>query len=61
MKRKGNPGESHGMHKLTEDDVRTMRALRYDGARIADLAERFKVSTRQVYEIVKRRAWSHVE
>lgn len=53
-------GERHGNAKLTAEDVRLLRALRADGATLAELGRRFGVSEKTCSEIALRRAWRHV-
>lgn len=59
--REGQPGESNGFARLTEDDVRAIRT-RYTGARgeMTALAREFGVTLTNVSLIVKRKAWPHV-
>jgi hypothetical protein len=57
-------GEKHGNAKLTEDDIREIRALaaadpqKY--GRYARIARRFNITSSNVAYIAKRVAWSHV-
>jgi hypothetical protein len=55
------PGSLSPMAKLTEDDVRAMRAS-YSGRRgeITELAKRYGVSACNVSEILSRKMWRHV-
>jgi hypothetical protein len=53
-------GATNGQAKLTEDSVRTMRALWSEGVTYAALAERFSIAEKSVWAIVKRRNWKHV-
>ncbi len=58
-------GENHGTHKLTEDDVRKIRA-RYRRARkkyglLSQMAREYRVSPQEVHNIVRRRTWTHLE
>jgi DNA invertase Pin-like site-specific DNA recombinase len=55
------PGEAHGLAKLTDDDVRTIRRLASDGVTQTDLAGRFGVTQPQVSRIVNRRLWRHID
>jgi HNH endonuclease len=55
------PGSSHWRAKLTESDVRRMRARNAEGADVSTLAAEFEMSPRQVLDIVRRKAWRHVE
>lgn len=54
----GNRGSRHGMHKLTEDEVREMRALRLKGWLQKDLAKRYGVSQTTVCSIFAGRTWA---
>lgn len=59
---KHNPryGEKHGNAKLNNEKVRAMRNAYSEGVIIAELARRFKVSSRTVSLIVKGKAWPHL-
>jgi len=48
-------GESHGMVKLSNDDILTIRFLHEEGESNAMLAQRYKVSTVQIWRIVTKR------
>lgn len=52
-------GQKHGMSKLTEDQVRQIRALR-GTATLAELAQRFGVAKPTVHHVVTRKTWKHV-
>lgn len=54
-------GTSNPKAKLEDDDVRHIRRLRSAGHRLQAIADLFKVSASVVSEIVKRKAWSHVD
>ena len=57
------PGESNGMHKLTETEVLEIRGLYQKGKRghgVYVLAKRFGVSSAQIHDIVMRKAWKHI-
>jgi hypothetical protein len=54
-------GAKNGNARLTEDDGRTIRTLRAQGARRKDLAARYGISEMQVYDIVLRKRWAHVD
>jgi hypothetical protein len=54
-------GERNGHSKLTEDQVRSIRAERCEGARVSALARKYGVSVPAIADIVKRRNWKHVE
>jgi hypothetical protein len=50
-------GDRHGMHKLTEDEVRTIRASREQSI---TLARRHGVTTVTIRAIRARRTWRHI-
>lgn len=51
-------GTEHHMTKITEDDVRAIRA---SGERLAVLAARYGMSTGGIKQIRHRRTWKHVD
>lgn len=53
-------GERHHRAKLTESDVRRIRALRAAGAKLRALAEIFGVTDATISSIAKRQTWRHV-
>lgn len=53
-------GEEHYAARLTEDDVRAIRARRQEGETLDALAVAFGVTKAMVWQIVVRRKWSHV-
>ena len=53
-------GERNGNAKLTEADVRRIRALRRHGATKKELVDRYGVSQRQIERIVDGTRWRHV-
>lgn len=53
-------GEQQGLSKLTENDVRIIRAERATGALLSTLAQRFNVHFSVIGKIARRRAWKHV-
>lgn len=53
-------GVEHPRAVLTEEDVRTIRALASNGANQADLAHQYGVTKEAIYAVVKRRTWSHI-
>lgn len=55
-----NRGERSGNAKLSEDNVRSIRALRAAGMTYQDIADRFGVCISQTYRIVKAQRWAHV-
>lgn len=55
-----NKGETHTNAKLTEADVKAIRALRAEGMKLRTIAERFPVSYVAIYNVVSGRSWRHV-
>lgn len=55
-----NAGSTHGMSKLTEQDVLDIRRRRAEGETGVSLARVFGVSDGLITMIVKRRRWSHI-
>ena len=53
-------GTRHGMSKLTDADVREIRALRSQGYSQQTIAEQFNVSQPLVSGILLGKAWQHV-
>jgi hypothetical protein len=53
-------GETHGMHVLTEDDVREIRTRITSGESVARTAARFGISGPHAYNIANRKKWRHV-
>lgn len=53
-------GVRHGHARLSEDDVRRMRAMSAGGVSYRELARLFNVTTSNVGMVVKRRTWRHV-
>lgn len=53
-------GSSVANAKLTEDDVRKMRALHMDGFGEDRLSKMFKVARSTARDVIKRRRWRHV-
>lgn len=54
------PGEDNPYAKLTEDDVRSIRAKRALGIRLVDVASEFNISIASVSRITRRTSWSHI-
>lgn len=46
--------------KLTEDDVREIRRLRECGQKVSELSARYGVGQWEIYMIVQRKKWQHV-
>jgi predicted DNA-binding protein (UPF0251 family) len=53
-------GERHPRAKLTEDDVRLIRALGAEGMTQRGLAAKFEVSKHAIEAILTRQSWRHV-
>ena len=53
-------GESHGMAKLNDKDVRVIRYLLSRGASCYSIAPVFKVSMNTIADIRDRKKWGHV-
>ena len=53
-------GVKHPRAKLTEDDVRLIRALSKEGLSQRAIAKKFYVSKRAVEAILTGRTWRHV-
>lgn len=60
LKRPRNSGVTHGRAKLTEDDVRSIRRMREEGASIATIATHFKMSQAMICRITTRKNWTHI-
>lgn len=54
-------GEHNANSKITEDDVRTIRARRAAGETMVSLGAEYGMSPTAIMFIVKRRNWAHVE
>ena len=53
-------GSGHGMARLTEEDVRTIRTAHARGASLPDLGRRYRVTATAIWQIVHRKHWRHV-
>lgn len=53
-------GEGHHSAKLTEDDIRQIRALAASGVFQRVIAEQYGVTQTNVGQIVRRKTWTHV-
>ncbi len=53
-------GERNGFSKLSEADVREIRARRAAGEKLREIAELFGVAKQTVHSIVHGRLWAHV-
>lgn len=55
-----NRGSGNGMAKLTKEQVLKIRAMAKNRIHKKEIADRFGISASYVYDILKRRRWSHV-
>jgi len=55
-----NRGEKCGMHKLTENQVLTIRKLRVSGETLKNLSVKFDVHIQTICDIVYRKKWRHI-
>ena len=53
-------GSQHGLAKLTEEDVRSIRDLSAAGTTGVELAKRFSVRGTTISAVVNRKNWKHV-
>jgi hypothetical protein len=53
-------GSKHWNHKLTEDDVRTIRAQREAGRSLNELSQIHNVNVASISLICNRRTWRHI-
>ena len=53
-------GEANNHSRLTETDIRSMRALFSECGNTAEVSRRFGVSLKASYDICHRRRWAHV-
>jgi hypothetical protein len=54
-------GEAQGLAKLTEQDVRDIRAnYGIAGVRQKDLAKRYGVTPQAVWAVIRRQTWTHI-
>ena len=53
-------GEQCHNAKLTEDDVRLMRALHEEGLNNREISEKFETNRKTVWEITSYRNWRHI-
>lgn len=53
-------GQAHHASSLTSDNIRQIRSLRAEGVGLAELSDRFGVSTQNISMIARRLAWKHV-
>ena len=56
-----NAGEQHGMHKLTEADIRAIRKMAFSGRyKAQDIADKFGIHKAYVRQIKYKRVWKHL-
>jgi hypothetical protein len=53
-------GEAHGMARLTEDDIRTIRTRRANGETLMAIARDYGITDVMVSRIFLRKSWKHV-
>ena len=53
-------GENCGTSKLTNTDVREIRKLRSEGAKLREIAAQFNVTMTTVSQIANRIIWKHI-
>lgn len=61
MTKPGDVGEKSGMNKLTDDDVRDIRALLAKGYKQRDIAKIYEVSQGTIGSIKAGHTWNHVQ
>jgi hypothetical protein len=54
-------GERHSRARLTEADIRAIRAAYAEGASQQAIASRYGVTQVNISAIVRRKAWAHVQ
>jgi Mor family transcriptional regulator len=61
VKKKMNAkGESHNRAKLTEKQVREIKALIGSGSKLVDLAKLYRISTTAIWNIKVKKTWRHI-
>lgn len=58
---RGLKGEENGFSKLTEENVRQIRALAQSGTPQRQIAKTFHITQGIVWRAIHRKAWAHVE
>ncbi len=53
-------GENHGLAKLTDDDVRNIRAS-HPAKSLAAIASTYHMTKQAIWHVVKRKTWTHVK
>ncbi len=53
-------GDKNNMAKLSESDVKAIRARRVAGERSVDLAHEYRVTPEQISNIIRRVQWKHI-
>lgn len=59
-RKKVNQGSSHGLHKLTEAQVKNIRFRRSKGASQRSLAAKYKIDPSTISDICNRKSWTHI-
>lgn len=54
-------GESNPAAKITEDDVRNIRALRLQRWTLKQIAAQYGLSISNIHDIIRRKIWAHVD
>ena len=54
-------GETHGLSKLTGDQVRDIRGMLANGGKQSDIAEYFGVTPSNISAIKRNKSWTHLE
>ena len=54
-------GENHRRAKLTEQDVRNIRAAAQGDVNISALARQYGVLRNNIYAVINRKIWAHIE
>lgn len=54
-------GETNGRSKLTEAEVLEIRSLQAQGMPVNDLANRYGVTKRSIYNVMQNNTWRHVK
>lgn len=59
--KRANGGESHYLTRLTDEQVRGIRARHATGISLGVLAKEHKLSRVAIFKMVHRLSWAHVE
>jgi DNA invertase Pin-like site-specific DNA recombinase len=58
--RRKSRGETHHKAKLTEEDIPMIRQLHKEGMSTRELARKFDVTQRAIYQVVAFISWRHI-